>query len=89
MTSLEGVPQQAATAADLATGLHDADRAIPLCTVVNGTLMARRPWQEAAFALDYEVARVKTDRSIGHVAGTHTAPRLFRILPRLAALGHP
>ena len=43
MTSLEGVPHGAIVGADLYLGVAGSNRGVPLVTLANGTLMARRP----------------------------------------------
>jgi hypothetical protein len=49
MTSLEGVPHGAVVGADLHVGVAVGSRGLPLFTLANGTLMARRPWWARAF----------------------------------------
>jgi hypothetical protein len=49
MTSLEGVPPGAVVGADLHVGVSGGSRGLPLFTLANGTLMARRSWWAGAF----------------------------------------
>jgi hypothetical protein len=42
MTSLEGVPHRAVVGADLHVGVAGGNRGLPLVTLANGALMARR-----------------------------------------------
>jgi hypothetical protein len=58
MTSLEGVPHRAVVGADLRIGVSDSNRGLPLLTLANGTLMARRPRWARAFTASEAVSAI-------------------------------
>ena len=82
MTSLEGVPHGAVVGVDLHVGVAVGSRGLPLFTLANGMLMARRPWWARAFTAPEAadpIWRTCAADQAGYGRGHRLQPRSFRI----------